>query len=179
MRVLAAAPAGEHDPLENRCQQRGLGSSLGLAPDLLVVEEHQDGDRTRALVSRNECLRPGIRGREVVEAGRGDEFAVQAEPRRRLDREGHHIEAEQVTDVGPHLTSEVCREVTREVARTPHRHEVDLRVEGERVVLGAVEVDRELGHAQDAACVMEEGGLDGTRPSDRDPTGEAEVAVQP
>ena len=77
------------------------------------------------------------------------------------------------------LRGEVAAHVAGLVADPPQRHHVLLPVEGQLVVLAAVEVDRELRDAQDRRSVVEEPRLDAVGRAHRDPAGEPEVAVEP
>ncbi len=91
----------------------------------------------------------GVARRQVVDARRADELVVDAEQARRGEVVQHDVPRQDRILGDADLLGEEASERAL-VGRTeaPHRHEVLLRIELQSVVDAPVEVDRELGHAQ-------------------------------
>lgn len=178
--VLGAAAARGDGPAEHPLQQGALGARLGAAADLLVVEggEHRNvGGRLGGGGGGDQRGDARVHGDLVVQPGRDEELLVGAEIAGRLDVVQHQVPSEDIGDVGVRLGGDPGEQGAGPGgAEAPQRGHVQLRVERDTFVDAAVEVDGELGYAQQRLVDADEAaGSVAQGQSARD----AEVAVEP
>ena len=124
--------------------------------------------------------RAGVHGQQVVHARAGQQLAVAAQVRGRLDGVDHQVPAGDLARGEARLLLQEGDQVALAdvVAEAPDRLHVPLLVELEAVgVHRAVEVDGELGHAQQRRGRRSPGASLPSRRVSR--PGQAEVAVEP
>ena len=114
----------------------------------------------------------------IVQPRSADEFVVDARQPRRRQVVGHQIGAENVTGIDAGLLGDVADERPCCAAGAPHRVDVALWIQRERLaVLG--QVDGQLRHAQDRVVDADQPVRDTGAVPHRQSPADAEVAVQP
>ncbi len=123
------------------------------------------------------CLQARVAGRLVVQPRRADEFDVNSGQARRRQIMGHQIGAQHVIGIDARPLGDVADKGASS-AGAPHRVDVSLRVERERLaVLG--EMDRQLRHPQDRVVDADQPVGDTRAVAHRKPSADAQVPVQP
>ncbi len=182
--VLLAAAARRQGPRQHALQQRALGARLGTAPDLLVVEGRQHryvggpcAPRRRVHQRRH----PGVYGDLVVQPGRHHELPVHAQVSGRLHVVQHQVPGQHVRRVLPGGRRDPAQQFAlARLAQRPDRRDVSLPVQGHALVHRAVQVDGQLGHAQQGFVDLDQPvARDAVRAAQGEPAGDAEVPVEP
>ncbi len=180
--VLRGAAARVDRTVQDVAEQRALRTGVGLAAGLLVVEggQHRDVRQPGGAVRGGDGGERGggrVHREQVVQARAGQQLAVPAEVGGGLDVVRHEVPADHVVGGHPGPLGDVGdQRALVDRAEAPDRGEVALLVELHALVDLAVQVDGELRHAQQRLVQLDE--ADGAV-LEREPAGDAEVAVQP
>ena len=127
--------------------------------------------------TRHQRGQPGVHRREVVQPRRREQLLLLAEPGGRGEVVDDEVVGGDLVGVDPRLgRQELDAGRPRRARRGPRWAGGAAGVEGEALVDGAVEVDRELGHAQERARDVDQHG---GAVVEREAAREAEVAVEP